>query len=323
MSQRRVFVLGGRILKFLGKNNPDFIDKRHALFGRQDNPTLEQLITGVVTSALEATGVTAAQIQRSWIGNYAAEVFCNQGHLGAALAGAHKDLEHKPSQRVEAACASGGLAFSSAVQSLLTGRTDVALVVGAEVQTTVSPRQGGDYLARASHYRKDRALDDFTFPALFARRAKHSFSELGWSPKDMAAISAKAYANGNLNPLAHMRTVKFDPNSYAEQSNAMFLSNPDLKPFLRTSDCSQVSDGAAAAILVSEEGLKRLGKRMADCVEVLACEEGASSLYEDGSYLELTNMRAVAARAYDGMCCCSTCCYVLLFSISPYSPILT
>lgn len=114
---------------------------------------------------------------------------------------AHPGLYNKSCMRVEGACASGGafcarrrhpprppapdeddvtdlacparpgLAFASAVESIQAG-TDVTLVVGAEVQTTASARQGGDYLARASHYRRQKALDDFVFPALFARRVK-------------------------------------------------------------------------------------------------------------------------------------------------------
>jgi acetyl-CoA acyltransferase len=78
---------------------------------------------------------------------------------------------NKPCMRVEGACASGGLAFVSALESIRAG-TDVTLVVGAEVQTTVSARQGGEYLARASHYKRQKDLDDFVFPALFARRIK-------------------------------------------------------------------------------------------------------------------------------------------------------
>jgi acetyl-CoA acyltransferase len=81
----------------------------------------------------------------------------------------------------------------------------VCLVVGAEVQTTVSPRQGGDFLARAAHYRRQRPLDDFTFPALFAQRTKAYFEKFtDYKPSDLGYVSVKAYGNANKNPLAHM-----------------------------------------------------------------------------------------------------------------------
>ena len=69
--------------------------------------------------------------------------------------------------RVEGACASGGLAFACAVDAIKAG-CDVTMAVGAEVQTTVSAREGGAYLARASHYKRQSALDDFVFPCTYA-----------------------------------------------------------------------------------------------------------------------------------------------------------
>ena len=77
---------------------------------------------------------------------FAGELFNQQGHLGAAVAGSHPTLLHKPVMRVEGACASGGLAFACAVDAIRAG-ADVGLVVGAEVQTTVSARQGGEVMA--------------------------------------------------------------------------------------------------------------------------------------------------------------------------------
>src|SRR5690606_2813095 len=163
-----------------------------------------------------------------------------QGHLGAALVGVHPDLVNKPAMRVEGACASGGLALASAVESIQAG-TDVALVAGVEVQTTVSARTGGDYLARASHYARERSLDDFTFPALFAARVKAAREAYGLTDEDLGRVAVKAYANANRNPLAHMKAVTLDLEtaSASDDRNPCFLSNPDLKPHMRMSDCSQ------------------------------------------------------------------------------------
>lgn len=296
---RRAFVIGGHITPFIGKSNPDFIWKGHADFGKRENPTIEELITAAVRGALEKTGTAAADVEKMWIGNFVGELFVNQGHLGAAVVGAHPDLLFKPSIRVEAACASGGLAFSSAVDAIQ-GGTDVALVVGAEVQTTASARTGGDYLARAAHYRRQRGLDDFTFPALFAWRTKHYREAYGLTEEDLGRVSVKAYGNANKNPLAHMRAVKMtlEQASKANERNPHFLSNQELSPWLKVSDCSQVSDGASALIVVSEEGLKKLGKSMSDAIEVLGQGVSAGNLYEDGDPLRMECTEAAVSRAY-------------------------
>ena len=182
---KRAFIVGGHITKFIGAKHPDFIWKRHPDYGKIDNPGIEDYIAEAVNGCFNNTNVAAAAIDKMRIGNFAGELFSNQGHLGAALVGAHPDLYNKPSMRVEGACASGGLAFACALDSIQAGSSDVTLVAGAEVQTTVSARVGGDYLARASHYSRQRGIDDFTFPALFARRIKACMSELGYTEKNI------------------------------------------------------------------------------------------------------------------------------------------
>ena len=296
---RRVFVLGGHITPFIGKKHPDFVWKGHPDFGKRENPGLEELIGTAVRGALEATGVSAAQVEKAWIGNFVGELFSNQGHLGAAVVGAHPDLLYKPVMRVEGACASGGLAVASAIESLQAGN-DVALVVGAEVQTTQSARVGGDYLARAAHYRRQRPIDDFTFPALFARRNQHFLQSGAGTEEDLGRVAVKAYSNANRNPLAHMRTVKLDlaTASAAGDANPTFLANADLAPWLKMSDCSQVSDGAAALVLVSEDGLRRLGKSPSDASEIVAQSVTTGSLFTDGPLGSLDTTATAARRAY-------------------------
>lgn len=296
---RRAFVIGGNITPFIGKGSPDFIWKGHADFGKRENPTIEELITTSVLGALETTGVPAASIEKGWIGNFVGELFVNQGHLGAALVGAHRDFMYKPMMRVEGACASGGLAFSSAIDSIQAG-TDVALVAGVEVQTTAAARVGGDYLARAAHYRRQRPIDEFTFPAMFAARVKAYREKYGLTDEDLGRVAVKAYSNANKNPLAHMRAVKMPLQQAAKASdrNPAFLSNPDLQPYMKVSDCSQVSDGGAALIVVSEEGLRKLGKSRGDAIEVLACQTATGNLYEDNDPVQMETTHAAAQRAY-------------------------
>ena len=206
---------------------------------------------------------------------------------------------YKPVMRVEGACASGGLAFASAVESIQAG-TDITLVVGVEVQTTKSAREGGDILARASHYARQREIDDFTFPALFGRRTKHYREAFGVSEEDIGRAAVKAYANANKNPLAHMRavTMDFETARAAGDRNPNFLSNEEFAPYIKMSDCSQVSDGGSAMIVVSEEGLAKLGKTESDAIEVLTVAHATGNLWEDGDLTRLGTTHTAAQRAY-------------------------
>ncbi|MCA9491506.1 MAG: hypothetical protein KC621_16355 [Myxococcales bacterium] len=296
---RRTFVLGGATTPFIGKKHPDFVWKKHPDFGKRENPTIEDYVRLAVNGALEATGTPAEAIQKGWIGNFVGELFCKQGHLGAAMVGANPGLQNKPMFRVEAACASGGLAFASAVESIQAG-TDVTLACGVEVQTTESARTGGDYLARASHYARQRGIDDFTFPALFALRTRAYREKFGVTEEDIGHVAVKAYANANRNPNAHMRSVTMDLEtaSAASDRNPNFLSNAELSPYMKMSDCSQVSDGGTAIVVVSEEGLRRLGKTPADAIEVLTVSHTTGNLWQDGDPTVLGTTAAAAAAAF-------------------------
>jgi acetyl-CoA acyltransferase len=296
---RRVFLAAGACTPFIGKGHPDFIWKRHPEFGVRENPTLRELLSSAVQQTAESIDADLAMVDKAYVANFVGELFVNQGHLGAALAGCHPALEGKPTMRVEGACASGGLAIVCAIDALKAG-SDVVLVSGVEVQTTASARVGGDYLARASDYARQRSIDDFTFPALFARRTKYYRERFGTSEEDIARASVKAYANANKNPLAHMKakSMTLEHARLAGDRNPAFLTHEEYAPFLKVSDCSQVSDGAAAALLVTEEGLAKLGLRPEDCIEFIGTGHSTSSLYVDGDPTELATTRFAAEQAY-------------------------
>jgi len=296
---RRAFVLGGAHSGFLGKFHPDFIWKGHPDFGKRTNPTIEEHLRIAVLGALEKTGVAARDVQKGYVGNFTGELFAKQGHLGASLAGIHPDFALKPFMRVEGACASGGLAFVAAVDAISAGY-DVVLVSGVEVQTTVNAAEGADYLARAAHYPTQRGLDPFTFPCLFARRAKAYRDAYNVGGADLARVVVKAYSNANKNPNAHMHDVKMtlEQASAPSDRNPLFLENAEFREFMKVSDCSQVSDGASALVLVSEASLRRLGKRPAEASEVLAYGHATAPLAGLGDPLVCTTAEAAAREAY-------------------------
>lgn len=299
MSSRRVFLVGGHITPFIGKGSPNFIWKKHPDFGKRTNPALKDYIATSIRGALASTGATAEHVDRVYVGNFAGELFNQQGHLGAAIAAGDPGLLFKPSMRVEGACASGGLAAAEAVLAVRAG-SDCVLAVGAEMQSAASAREGGTFLARAADFERQAGIDDFTFPCLFARRTKaylEKYPHAGF--QDLGAVSAKAYGNGNLNPLAHMRAVRVSAEhaSTASRTNPNFLSNEEFSSYLRVTDCSQVSDGGAACVVASEEGVKRLGKQLSDCVEVVGNDYGAGDLYSDPDDLtEMATIKTVVRR---------------------------
>lgn len=297
--QKRIFIVGGDLTTFIGKMHPDFIWKKHPDFGKKENPTLEEYLTMAIRGALEKTGVDAEAIDRGFVGNFAGELFSNQGHLGAMAVRADEKLDGKPFTRLEGACASGGLAVVAAIDALHAG-SDVVMAAGAEVQTTVSARDGAGYLARASHWEEEREIDEFTFPAMFARRAKHYKEAFGATDEDIAHVTVKAYENANKNPYAHMRKVSWDLENASKPGdrNPAFLKNEELKPHLKVSDCSQVSDGGAAVILATEEGLKKLGISESDCVEVLSYGQATGALGKVKDYTELSTTKKAAEIAY-------------------------
>lgn len=293
-----VYIAAQAVTPFIGKGHPDFVIKGHPDFGQRDNPTLEGHMVSVVRQLLADHRIDPGLIQRGYVGNFAGELFSKQGFLGAMLARADERLAGIGCARVEAACASGGVGIVGAVEAIQAG-LDVVLVVGAEVQTTVRAREGADYLARASHYATERSIDDFTFPALLARRAKAYKEAYGLTDRDLAHFSVKAYANANRNPLAHMHTVKMtlEQAATASDANPNFLQNPDLKPHLKMSDCSQVSDGAAAVVLASEAGVRKLGRVLSQCVKVRSYGFCTNPLGQVKDVLRLDTTAAATAEA--------------------------
>ncbi|MBI3924309.1 MAG: hypothetical protein HY319_02095 [Armatimonadetes bacterium] len=297
---RETCIAGVAITPFLGKGNPDFITRGHPDFGKRENPTLEEHLAGVVGKLLSDSPLAASAIQRGYVGNFAGELFNNQGHLGAMVARADSRLAGIGMARVEAACASGGAALVAGMEAIAAG-LDVVLVAGAEVQTSVRAREGADFLARAAHYASERKIDDFTFPALFARRARAYAEAYKLDLGELAHFTVKAYRNANRNPLAHMRAgrITFEEASSAGEHNPQFLQNPDLKDYLKVSDCSQVTDGAAALLLASAEGLSKLGRTAADCARVRAYGIVTNPLGEVRDLLRLETGAAAVCEALE------------------------
>ena len=154
------------------------------------------------------------------------------------------------------ACASGALSVLLGAQWIMGGFYDVVLVVGAEQQKTMSSLDGSDVLGAAADYHNEKPeYGDFMFPKLFGRIAQIYIDKYGASEADLAQVAWKNYAHAKLNPLAQMRDADLTLDCASQVSD----ENPSVAPPLKVSDCSQITDGAASVILVSEKYLNRIG----------------------------------------------------------------
>lgn len=283
---------------YTGRGAPGFVGKDHPDFGKVSNPSLEDHLRDAVLGALDETGVDPSQIDKGYVGNFLGELFAKQGQMGALLPRVCPALDGKPFARVDAACASGGIAVLACIDALM-GSADVCLAVGVEVETTVGSRDAADFMARAAHYASERAKDDFLFPHLFARRAKVYTEHYGVSRRDVALAVVKAYKNGQKNPKAHMRAASIDLEAAAAvTSKNQFLSDVELRPHMTLSDCSQLSDGASALILVNERGLNKLGVSPSRATEITSTGCSVAGLGLPNDPLFLHNAARAAGEAY-------------------------
>ncbi len=129
---RPVYIAAQAITPFIGKGNPAFISKGHPDFGTRENPSLEDYFGAALSKLVEDYAIDPSLVQRGYVGNFAGELFSNQGHLGAMVARADERLAGVGFARMEAACASGGVATVAAVDAIQAG-LDLVLVIGAEV----------------------------------------------------------------------------------------------------------------------------------------------------------------------------------------------
>ncbi len=192
-----------------------------------------------------------------FVGNFIAEQYLNQGHLGSLLTEVSPSFYGVPSARYEAACASSSVALDAAISKIKANEYDLAIVIGFELMKTVDSKVCGDILGRAAYYEKEGKNIDYPFPKLFGRLAdviidKYSLSESRFMD-NLAVISLQNYENAKRNPLAQTR--KWFMN-LEQAKNRGTETNPLIGGRLAISDCSQVTDGAAIVVLASEGFIK-------------------------------------------------------------------
>jgi acetyl-CoA C-acetyltransferase len=210
-----------------------------------------------VIGALEATQIEPKEIQTAHVGNFAAELYAKQGHLGAFFLEIDPVFSGLPTSRHEAACASGSIAILAASAEIEAGRYDLAAVVGVEQMKTVDSATGGDYLGTAAWYEREAAGIEFPFPKLFGRLGDEYDKRFGLKDEHLAHIAAVNYSNAKRNPLAQTR------NWFMNESHAQHASkyNTVIGGRIKVSDCSQVTDGSVCVFLASEKYAAEYAKR--------------------------------------------------------------
>ncbi|NYT77114.1 acetyl-CoA acetyltransferase [Alcaligenaceae bacterium] len=217
----------------------------HIPFGKLPDPDTESLMARVSGAALEHAGITGKDVDAIYVG-VMNNGFQKQDFQGALVALSDPDLAYVPATRLENACATGTAALYAAMDFIESGRGRIALVIGAEKMTAKSTPEIGDLLLNAS-YRKEEADIEGGFAGVFGQIAAQYFDRYGDRSHELAMIAAKNHHNGVSNPYAQIRK-----DLGVEFCNTISDKNPYVAAPLRRTDCSLVSDGAAAIVVVEE-----------------------------------------------------------------------
>jgi acetyl-CoA C-acetyltransferase len=225
----------------------------HTPFGKLSDETVESLIVRVANGALTDAGIAAKDIDEIVLGHFNAG-FSAQDFSASLVLQASPDLRFKRATRVENACATGSAAVHQGLKSIAAGASRIVLVVGVEQMTTTPGPEIGRNLLKASYVREEADIDG-GFAGIFGKIAALYFQRWGDQSDALARIAAKNHKNGVGNPYAQIRKDLGYAFCRSESDK-----NPRVAGPLKRTDCSLVSDGAAAVVLADVETALKLNK---------------------------------------------------------------
>jgi len=249
---RKTYILGGY--------QTDFSRNWH-----RENKHISAMMRDAYQGSVNATDIDPKDIESIFVGNFAAELYCMQGHLGSFCGDFDPALRGLPTHRMEAACASGSIAALSAMAYIQAGIYDLVCVIGAEQMKTVSPGEGGAFLGTAAWYEREAKGIEFPFPKLFGKLGDVYDARYGLDEKYLARISDLNYSNARLNPNAQTR----DWFMNYEHASSIGAYNSVVGGMIKITDCSQVTDGAVCILLASERYAKKYAEMRERDIETI------------------------------------------------------
>ncbi len=228
----------------------------HTPFGKHDSETVESLIVRVTNEALAHAGIGPQDVDEIVLGHYNAG-FTPQDFTASLVLQADDGFRFKPATRVENACATGSAAVHQGIKTIEAKRARVVLVVGVEQMTRTPGPEIGRTLLKASYLPED-GDNPAGFAGVFGTIAGAYFQRHGDQSDALAMIAAKNHHNGVQNPYAQMRKDLGFEFCRTESDKNPFVAGP-----LKRTDCSLVSDGAAAVVLADTETALRMRRAVA------------------------------------------------------------
>ena len=225
----------------------------HTPFGKLADETVESLVVRVASEALADAGIAAKDVDEIVLGHFNAG-FSAQDFTASLVLQASPDLRFKRATRVENACATGSAAVHQGLKAIAAGAARIVLVVGVEQMTATPPAEIGRNLLKASYVREEADIDG-GFAGVFGKIASLYFQRWGDQSDALAQIAAKNHKNGVGNPYAQLRKDLGYEFCRTESDK-----NPRVAGPLKRTDCSPVSDGAAALVLADVDTALKLGK---------------------------------------------------------------
>src|SRR5215203_429688 len=225
----------------------------HTPFGKLDTETVESLIVRVATDALADSGIAPADVDEILLGHFNAG-FSAQDFTAALVLQASPELRFKRATRVENACATGSAAVHLGLKAIAAHSARIVLVVGVEQMSRTPGPEIGKNLLKASYVSQEADIDG-GFAGIFGRIAALYFQKYGDQSDALALIAAKNHKNGVGNPYAQIRKDLGYEFCRRESDKNPFVAGP-----LKRTDCSPVSDGAAALVLADEDTARSMGK---------------------------------------------------------------
>ncbi|WP_299397985.1 acetyl-CoA acetyltransferase [Pelagibius sp.] len=225
----------------------------HTPFAKHEGEDVESLIGKVAIQALEDAGIGPDEVDEIVVGHFN-EGFSRQAFPSSLVLQFDDRFRFKPATRVENACATGSAAIHQGLKSIAARSARFVLVVGVEKMTGISGREIGDVLLKASYLKEDGDIEG-GFAGVFGLIAQQYFQKHGDQSDALARIAAKNHSNGVANPLAQMRKdLGYDFCREVSEKNPL-VAGP-----LKRTDCSLVSDGAAALVLTDVETALAMNK---------------------------------------------------------------